>query len=100
MSLFINWMIFFLKLLNSSQILILADRRQEERKEGYEREAIISPPEVAMIKTKQNKPNQPGCGGFNEHGPHRLICLNAWSPVSGTVWEGLRGVALLEEMCH
>jgi hypothetical protein len=27
-------------------------------------------------------------GSVNEI-PHRLICLNAWSPVSGTVWKGL-----------
>jgi hypothetical protein len=26
--------------------------------------------------------------------------LNSWSPVSGTVWEGLEGVALLEKICH
>lgn len=30
-----------------------------------------------------------GCGGFNEMHPHRLISLNTWSPVSGTVWERL-----------
>jgi hypothetical protein len=28
------------------------------------------------------------------------ICSNAWSPTGGTVWEGLRGVSLLEEVCH
>lgn len=26
-------------------------------------------------------------------------CLNAWSPFSGTVCEGIGDVALLEEMC-
>lgn len=26
---------------------------------------------------------------------HRLTCFNAWAPVSGIVWEGLGGVALL-----
>ena len=28
---------------------------------------------------------------------HELIYLNTCSPVAGTVWEGLGGVALLEE---
>jgi hypothetical protein len=28
-----------------------------------------------------------------------LIYLNAWSPVGGTVWEGLGDVALFEEIC-
>ena len=30
--------------------------------------------------------------GLNENGPHRRICLNTWSPASGTVWKGLGGV--------
>ena len=25
--------------------------------------------------------------GLNENGPHRLLYLNAWYPVGGTVWE-------------
>ena len=36
-------------------------------------------------------------------GPHRLMCLNAWSIGSGTIRRcGLVGVvvALLEEVCH
>ena len=36
------------------------------------------------------------CGGLNENGPCGLISLNAWSPVNGTVWEGLGGTALLK----
>ena len=30
--------------------------------------------------------------GLNENGPHRLIYLNAWSPVGGIVRKGLEGV--------
>jgi hypothetical protein len=37
---------------------------------------------------------------LNENGPHRFIYLSAWSSVGGTLWEGLVGVALLEEVCH
>ena len=40
------------------------------------------------------------CGGLNETGPHGVKCLNSWIPVGGTVWEGLGGVALFEEVCH
>jgi hypothetical protein len=29
-----------------------------------------------------------------------LTRLNTWRPGGGTIWEGLGGVALLEEMCH
>jgi hypothetical protein len=32
-------------------------------------------------------------------GPHRLICLSSWSLAGRTIWEGLGGVALLEEIC-
>jgi hypothetical protein len=40
------------------------------------------------------------CGALKETGLHRLIYLNACSAVGRTVWEGLGGVALLEEVCH
>jgi hypothetical protein len=36
------------------------------------------------------------CNGLSENGPSRLAYLNAWSLVSGMVWERLEGVALLE----
>ena len=39
-------------------------------------------------------------GGLNENGPCRIICLNIWSSVGGTVWEEVVGVFLLEEVCH
>lgn len=29
-----------------------------------------------------------GPGGLNENGPYRLIYLNVWLLLSGTVWEG------------
>ena len=32
--------------------------------------------------------------------PQGLIHLNTWSPVGGTIGEGLGGVALSEEVCH
>jgi hypothetical protein len=36
-------------------------------------------------------------GGLNDNGPHRIMFLNAWSPICGTDWEGLGGcMALLE----
>ena len=37
---------------------------------------------------------------MNKNGSHRLIYLNVLTPVGGTVWEGLVGVALLKEVCH
>lgn len=36
------------------------------------------------------------CGGVMRT-PLIGSCLNAWSPVTGTVWEGRGGVALLKE---
>lgn len=38
--------------------------------------------------------------GLNKNDPHRFICLNTWSPVAGTIWKGLGGVALMEQICH
>jgi hypothetical protein len=38
------------------------------------------------------------CGGLSENGLHRLSCLNVCCQVSGTVWEGLRGLTMLEEV--
>lgn len=37
------------------------------------------------------------CGGLNDNGPHRHICLITWFPVGGPVWERLGDVALLKE---
>lgn len=34
-------------------------------------------------------------GGLYENGSRRHIYLHAWLPVDGTIWEGLRDVALL-----
>jgi hypothetical protein len=39
-------------------------------------------------------PPPSGPGTLNDNGHHRLRCLNAWSPVGGTVWEELAGGAL------
>lgn len=39
-------------------------------------------------------------GCLNKNESHRLIYLNAWLPADGSVWKGLRGKALLEEVCH
>lgn len=41
-----------------------------------------------------------GCGGLSENWPHRLIYLNVWSLLAELFGEGLRGVALMEEVCH
>lgn len=40
------------------------------------------------------------CGGLDENVSHRLKYLNSWFPGARTVWEGLGGMALLEEACH
>lgn len=37
---------------------------------------------------------------FYRNGPYRFIDLYAWSLRSGATKEGLRGVALLDELCH
>jgi hypothetical protein len=38
-------------------------------------------------------------GGLNKSGLRQLKRLEIWSSVGGIVWEGLGGVALLEEVC-
>ena len=40
------------------------------------------------------------CGGLHENDLCRLICLSTCSIVGRIVWEGLKGVALLGELCH
>jgi hypothetical protein len=34
---------------------------------------------------------------LDENNLHRLVHLIGWAPVGGTVWEGLGGMALLED---
>lgn len=37
-----------------------------------------------------------GCGGFNENGPCRVVCLNIWSLVGRTAWGRIRMGGLVE----
>lgn len=37
---------------------------------------------------------------WKKNGSRRLVHLNSCSTVGEIVWEGLKGVALLEEVCH
>lgn len=41
-----------------------------------------------------------GYDSLNESDSHRFIYLNAWSVVCRTVWEGLEGMVLFQEVCH
>lgn len=36
------------------------------------------------------------CGCLDKHDLHRLLCLDMWSLVCGTVWEGSEGAVLME----
>ena len=38
--------------------------------------------------------------GLDVKSPCRFKYLNVWCPVGGTVWKGLGGMTLLEEVCH
>lgn len=40
----------------------------------------------------------PRCGGLHENHPQRLTYLNTCSPVGGTAWEGLGGMALVKDV--
>lgn len=44
----------------------------------------------------ESSPSGRYCGGLKRNGSH----LTIWSSVGGTIWEGLGGVASLEEVCH
>ena len=46
---------------------------------------------MARLKSKHN---------VDENSLHSIMHLSVWFPVGGTVWEGLGGVVLLEEVCH
>lgn len=50
--------------------------------------------------TQPKLPSQLRCSGLKEHVSHGLTCLDAWSPLSKTVQEGLGDVVLLEEVYH
>lgn len=40
------------------------------------------------------------CGSLTKNGTYWLTILDTWSALGGTVWKGLKGVILLEEVCH
>lgn len=51
-------------------------------------------------EVKVRKASVPLCGALNATGPHELICLNNWPPVSETVWEVLGDMSVLKEVWH
>jgi hypothetical protein len=61
----------------------------------YEFETLL----VYLVSSRQQELHSETLS-LNENGPRRLIYLNIWSPVVGTVWKGLGSAAILEEVCH
>lgn len=51
-----------------------------------------------MFQGVRDKWKHSCCAGFNQNGPHRLVCLNTWIPAGETVCESLGCVAFLEKM--
>lgn len=58
----------------------------------YLPDLVISDPTTTLLIYS------PWCGNLDENSPYRLIYLNAWSLAGRTIWGGLGGVALLEEV--
>lgn len=40
------------------------------------------------------------CGSLNKNDTHRPIYLTIWPLIAGTVWKGLGGLAMVEEVCQ
>lgn len=55
---------------------------------------------VSICSALKKKQKEKVCGDMTDNGPGKLIHMNSWSSVIGTIWEGLRDVALLEGLCH
>lgn len=63
-----------------------------DKKNGLMKEKVKS--KGASREKKLKKENDcPNCGGLDENAHQNLVYLNAWSPLSRSVWEGLGGVA-------
>lgn len=61
---------------------------------------IVSPGEEQVLLTYEPLGNMSSCGGLNKNGFQRLMYLNTCFQFGRTVWEGLRGGALLKEVCY
>ena len=65
---------------------------------------VVCAPSQHLVKGGQKKASNTlelnRGGSLTKNGTYCLIILNAWSALGGTVWKGLEGVILLEEVCH
>ena len=82
--------------LHSNETLTKAQFKGQSTVVGKSREQKLDA--VDHITSTIREPSHIDCAGLNEGGFHRFIYWKAWSPVGGTVWEGLGGMDLLEEV--
>lgn len=67
---------------------------------NFRREPVRDFPVKSLVTRDLRKVKIVSFCGLNGNGPQRLISVNSCFPVSGTVWEGVRNVALSGKLYH